>query len=165
MKVLAFDVAKRKTGWALQPFPGRWETGIVDVADARALAAVIARAQAVGVEKAVLEDCYLDRGNVRTLKALQAAQTRIRVACEMAGLDVELVYAQTWQAAYSITGRRPDRKLGAQRVAHALGAGALTEDEADAVCLADYAERVGRQQELTLCGPRGGKLRARKRRA
>ncbi len=43
-----------------------------------------------------------------------------------------------------------------------LWAYALTEDEADAVCLADYAEHVGRQEELQLRGPRGGKLRMRR---
>lgn len=163
MKVIGFDTAKRKTGWAYSPFPKHWETGIVEVADSKALNEVIAQAKAAGVTRAALEDCYLGNhtaANVRTLKALQEAQTRIKVACEMAGLDVELVYAQTWQSAYGITGKRKERKLGAQRVAHALGAGALTEDEADAVCLADYAERVGRQQELVLRGPRGGKLRA-----
>jgi len=165
VKVIGFDAAKRKTGWAYSPIPRHWETGIVEVADSKALNAVIAQAKAAGVTRAALEDCYLGNhtaANVRTLKALQEAQTRIRVACEQAGLDVELVYAQTWQSAYNITGKRPDRKLGAQRVAHALGAGALTEDEADAVCLADYAERVGRQEELALRGPRGGKLRVRR---
>lgn len=165
MKVLGFDVAKRKTGWAYSPIPRHWETGIVEVADTAALNEVIAQAKAAGVTHAALEDCYLSQGsqrNVSMLKALQEAQTRIRVACEMAGLEVELVYAQTWQSAYGITGKRKERKLGAQRVAHALGAGALTEDEADAVCLADYAERVGRQEELALRGPRGGKLRVRR---
>lgn len=166
MKVLGFDVAKRKTGWAYSPFPQHWETGIVEVADTAALNEVIAQAKAAGVTRAALEDCYLGNhtaANVRTLKALQEAQTRIRVACEMAGLPVELVYAQTWQAAYNITGKRKDRKLGAQRVAHALGAGALTEDEADAVCLAEYATRTGRQEELALCGPRGGTFRCKRR--
>jgi hypothetical protein len=152
-KVIGFDTAKRKTGWAFSPFPRVWETGIVDVADSKMLAAVLSRAKAAGVTKAAIENCYLDtttddkqraRANVRTLKALQEAQTRIRVACEMAGLKVVLVYAQTWQSAYSITGKRPDRKLGAQRVAHALGASQLTDDEADAVCLADYAAAAAR---------------------
>jgi hypothetical protein len=165
MKTIAFDAAKRRTGWAFAQAPGVWQTGIVHVADAQALGAILARAKAAGVTRAVIENCYLSQGdkrNVYTLKTLQEAQTRIRVACELAGLDVDLVYAQTWQAAYGIGGKRPDRKLGAQRVAHALGAGALSEDEADAVCLADYAERVGRQEELQLRGPRGGKLRIRR---
>lgn len=166
MKVIGFDTAKRRTGWAYSPIPRHWETGIVEVANTKSLNEVVAKAKASGVTHAALEDCYLSQGsqrNVSMLKALQEAQTRIRVACEMAGLEVELVYAQTWQSAYRISGIRKDRKLGAQRVAHALGAGALTEDEADAVCLADYAERVARQQELVLRGPRGGKLRAGRR--
>lgn len=166
MKFIGFDAARRRTGWAFVRCPGVWDTGIVNVADAQGLGAIIARAKAAGVTRAVIENCYLGQGskrNVYTLKTLQEAQTRIRVACEMAGIPVELVYAQTWQAAYNITGKRKDRKLGAQRVAHALGAGALTEDEADAVCLAEYATRTGRQEELALCGPRGGTFRCKRR--
>ena len=168
MKVIAFDAARRKTGYAYIRGRGSthsWVTGVVDVADTAALAGIIEDANAIGVTKAVIENCYLSDGhkrNVYTLKTLQEAQTRIRVACEMAGLDVELVYAQTWQSAYGISGPRPDRKLGAQRVARALGAGDITDDEADAVCLCDYAERIGKQAELALCGPRGGKLRQRR---
>lgn len=165
MKFIGFDAAKKRTGWAYSPRARVWSTGIIDVTDGAALAEILDAAKWHGVSRAVIENCYLSQGskrNVYTLKTLQEAQTRIRVACEMAGLPVDLVYAQTWQAAFGITGKRADRKLGAQRVAHALGAGALTEDEADAVCLADYAEHVGRQEELQLRGPRGGKLRMRR---
>ena len=164
MKFIGFDAALRKTGWAYSPRPGVWNTGIVDVTDGDALAGIIAAAKRDGVARAVIENCYLGPAwNVRALKALQEAQTRIKVACEMAGVMPELIYAQTWQAAFGLTGKRPDRKLGAQRVARALGAGDLTEDEADAVCLADYATRAGRQEELALCGPRGGTFRYRRK--
>jgi|GEM_PF-5876398 Holliday junction resolvasome RuvABC endonuclease subunit len=165
MTHIAFDASRRRTGYAY--VAGRtthyWVTGIVDVQDGPALAAVLREALYAGVTAAAIEDCYLGpAGNVRALKALQEAQTRISVACEMAGLPVLLVYAQTWQSAFAITGKRPERKLGAQRVALALGAGNLSEDEADAVCLAEYATRAGRQEELELRGPRGGQLRFRK---
>lgn len=159
MKTIAFDAAKKRTGWAYSPRPRVWSTGIVDVTDGAAIAEILDAAKWHGVSRAVIENCYLGpEGNVRVLKALQEAQTRIRVACEMAGLPVELVYAQTWQAAFGIGGKRAERKLGAQRVAQALcpGMRGLSEDEADAVCLAEYATRTGRQEELTLCGPRGG---------
>ena len=163
MKVIAFDTAKRKTGWAYKALDGRWETGVVCVADTGALVDVVKRAQAEGVTHAALEDCYLAKGNVATLKALAAAQGAISTVCKVAGLTVlKPIHAQTWQSAFGITGKRDDRKFGAQRVAHALGASRITDDEADAVCLCDYAERVGEQQELELRGPRGGKLRARK---
>ena len=162
MSFIAFDAAKKKTGWAFRD-GAQWHAGIVDVSDARALADVLARAICAGVKFAVIENCYLGK-NVHTLKTLQEAQTRIRVACEMAGLDVDLVYAHTWQAAYGITGKRDDRKLGAMRIARTLGADVATEDEADAACLCDYAERIGKQAELELRGPRGGKLRMKKAR-
>ncbi len=158
MTILAFDAAKRRTGYAFSTTDG-WITGVVDVADTKALGAIIEAAKATGVTRAVIENCYMG-SNVRTLKALQEAQTRIKVACEMAGLGVELVYAQTWQSAYGISGQRKDRKLGAKRVASMLGAGNVSEDEADAVCLADYAERVGLQEELALSGKRGKARRA-----
>ena len=151
MTVIAFDAAKKRTGYAYTGGRGTthwWITGVIDVADTAALAGVIDDAKHEGVTRAVIENCYLG-ANVHTLKALQEAQTRIRLACEMAGLPVVLVYASTWQAAYGITGPSADRKLGARRVANMLGApDGLSQDEYDAVCLCDYAMLNARELEV-----------------
>ena len=152
MSFIAFDAAKRRTGYAY--VGGRhtthwWITGVIDVANTAELAKVIDRAKREGVTRAAIENCYHGR-NVHTTKALQEAQTRIRVACEMAGLPVALIYASTWQAAYGITGPSADRKLGAKRIALMLGASdGLSQDEYDAVCLCDYATLNARELEVT----------------
>lgn len=159
-RFIAFDAAKRRTGWAYW-HPGRgnekvWMTGVVAPADTAKLMAVVRLALDDGIDDAVIENCFLGR-NFQTSKTLQAAQTRIAVACEAYGLEVTLVYPQTWQAAFGITGLSPDRKAGAKRVARLLGAhDGVTEDEADAICLCEYMEKTGRQVELALAGPRGG---------
>lgn len=138
---LAFDAAKRRTGWAYGA-PGRWTTGLIDVLDTPALDTLIATVAKLGIRHATVENCYLG-GNVVTLKALQEAQTRIVTACERQGLAVDLVYAQTWQSDLGLTGPSEDRKLGAMRIARLLGYTGKSQDEADAVCLCDYAQRAG----------------------
>jgi len=50
-----------------------------------------------------------------------------------------------WQASYDITGERKERKLGARRVARMIcGYEPKTQDECDAVCIADYGEAYER---------------------
>jgi hypothetical protein len=168
MKYIAFDAAKKRTGWAYRGVNVPWVTGVVCPDDTVRLGEIIAAAKRAGVVAAVIENCYLgarndEKRNIHTLKMLQDAQTRIVLACEMNGLNEpkpKLVYPVTWQAAFQIGGRRDDRKLGARRVAKDLGAPELVfDDEADAVCRCVYAESLGRQDELALCGPRGGKFR------
>ena len=148
--IIAFDAAKRKTGWAFR-IGNQWITGIVSPQNTEKLRAVIDLAKSHGATAAVIEDCYCGV-NVRTIKALQDAQTRICVFCELAGLAVTLVYPATWHSAYGIHGKSVDCKRAAQLIASRLGAPNVTEDEADAVCLADYAERIGKQQELVKRG-------------
>lgn len=162
MKFVAFDTAIHKTGVAYRDRDGRWTTSVVEARDTAALALVLDQAKAAGVDAAVVEDCYLHtndrRGNVVTLKRLQEAQTRIVVACEMVGLDpIQLVQPNVWQGAFKIGGDRERRKAGAAWVARTLGASPDSgQDEADAVCLCEYAQSMARQMELTT-KTRGGK--------
>lgn len=162
--IIAFDAAKRTTGWAYRKQtpgkPPQWITGTLSPRDTQTLIGVVQSAVLAGCSKTVIENCYLGKsGNVHVVKMLQEAQTRIRMACESAGLPVELIYPQTWQSAYGIVGCSQDRKRGAYRVATMLGADSkITNDEADAVCLCDFATRKGHQDELALVGPRGGKM-------
>lgn len=139
--IIAFDAAKKKTGWAMK-IDGQWWTGVLSPQDTKKLQYLINWAVSHGATAAVIEDCYCGV-NVRTTKALQDAQTRIRVFCELAGLAVTLVYPATWHSAYGIKGKSADCKRAALLIASRLGAPNVTEDEADAVCLADYAERIG----------------------
>lgn len=150
---IAFDAAKRKTGWAFKGSSAHsWQTGVLAPANTAELISVVAGAFRFGVRHAVIENCYLGKQerNVRTLKALQEAQTRIRVVCEMYRLSVELVYPSEWQSAFTIVGPRDTRKQLSQRVAAMLGAIVTTDDEADAVCLCEYATRRSGQYYLDL---------------
>lgn len=157
MSWIAFDAAKRCTGWAFRDRAGAWITGVVKPADTETLREVFVAALSNGVTHAVIEECFMGR-NVHTLKTLQEAQTRITMMCEWYGLPVTLVYPATWQAAYGIGGTRWERKLGALRVAKLLGCETENRDIADAVCLCEYQTKHGQQMELELRGPRGGKL-------
>lgn len=157
MSWIAFDAAKRCTGWAFRDRSGAWITGVVEPANTGALRLVFVRAIEHGVTHAVIENCFMGR-NVHTLKTLQEAQTRITLMCEWYGLPVTLVYPATWQAAFGIGGDSADRKAGALRVANWLGCETKSPDIADAVCLCDYQTKHGQQMELELRGPRGGKM-------
>ena len=143
MSAIGFDTASR-TGWAYRDRSGLWRVGVCDPTRTLGLQAIIGDAKRCGCTIAAVEDCYLGK-NVRTLKKLQDAQTRIVLACEAHGLDVRLIPPQEWQADLGLTGDRDDRKFGAMRIAKILLGKQkiqLTQDMADAVCIADYAERI-----------------------
>ena len=160
MKFIAFDTALRKTGVAYQTLDGHWATAVVDVRDNAALALLLAEAKAEAVTGAVIEDCFFGV-NVLTLKRLLEGQTRIRVLCELAGFEViELIQPSTWQSAFRIGGDRQSRKVGARYVAKMSGYTGTSEDEADAVCLCEFAQSRSRQTELVLTRPRRTATRA-----
>jgi len=146
--IIAFDTAL-KTGWAYQNSSGAWRIGVVNPRRTLALNGVIAEARDTGCRLAAIEDCYLGHGNVHTLKVLQDCQTRIQCACEAHGLAVRLVPAQEWQSDLGLTGTREDRKYGAMRIARMLtGSTKLTQDMADAVCIADYMSRLPGEESI-----------------
>lgn len=158
MKWIGFDTAQQRTGYAYQ-VGKQWVTGVFKPRDTARLVSIINSAIAQGITHAAVEDPYLGQ-NVKTLKALQEATVRVVVRCEDAGLDVERYSAQTWQSGFSLAGKRDKRKDGSKRVAIMLGAPeGISEDEADAVCLCEYARCHGRQLGLMLMGPRGGKMK------
>lgn len=152
MNVIAFDPAK-KTGWAFRDpsgglsrdIRGIWRTGVCDPKKPLAVHAIIEAAKNAGCTAAALEDCYLSNahGNVLTLKRLQESQTRIACICELNDLQVMMISPSTWQADYGLRGNREDIKIGAARIARMLTGRKLdTQDECDAVCIADYARRL-----------------------
>lgn len=162
MSTLAFDPAK-KTGYAFRA--GRlWHTGVVDPRNHAAVLGVCKQAILAGVKLALIEDCYVSQkapepdpvtgkraaggGNVKTLKSLQDKQTRVTVACELAGLQTELTYPVSWQSAFNIRGKREERKRHAKLIAERIAGRKLTQDEADAVLIAEYGNTRARQLEL-----------------
>lgn len=143
---IGLDVARRATGFAFRGAAGRWYFGVVRDLDPEALRRCIEAARANGVMAAVIEDCYCG-ANVRTALALKEAQTVVRMTCEAHGLTTSLVPAQTWQSAFGIGGKRSERKAGARRVAQLLGAAVESQDAADAVCIAEHADRLAETQD------------------
>jgi len=137
-RYIAFDSATT-TGFAYRS-GDIWVTGVFNPRDKARMRGVIAEAMQCGVECAVIEDCYKSP-SVRTLKVLQDCTTRIAVCCEDFGLYVGYCYPSTWQSACGLKGKRDELKKGAKKLAEILGAVRVTQDEADAVCLCDYAER------------------------
>ena len=148
---IGFDVAVRVTGFAFRSAAGRWYSGVVRDLDPEALRHCIEAARACGVTAAAIEDCYCGQ-NVKTALALKEAQTVVRLTCERYGLTTSLVLAQRWQSAFGIGGKRPERKAGARRVAQLLGAVVTCQDAADAVCIAEYADRLAQTQDRSRPG-------------
>jgi hypothetical protein len=143
MSCIGFDPAT-VTGYAYRDPCDVWVSGTLDVKDTNRLSEVLCDAKNAGATCAYLEDCYL-QNNVRTLKILQDIQTRIVVACEAADIPHHIIVPSEWQASYDITGERKERKLGARRVARMIcGYEPKTQDECDAVCIADYGEAYER---------------------
>ena len=144
--IIAFDAATN-TGWAFRygpgPCKGEWNTGVVKPRAWKTLDALLLKAQSHGVTEAVIEDCYLGV-NPQTHKVLAIMQGLIIAACDRAGLPYEVIPAATWHDDLRLTGPREDCKRGAMLIATKyLGASkGITQDEADAVCLCDMAERT-----------------------
>ena len=143
--VIGFDPAT-VTGYAYRDSHGEWVTGVTNVKDKAALALLLSWAKAAGVTTTYIEDCYY-QNNPRTLKVLQDIQTRIVVACEAADIQTHIIMPSEWQSSYRINGTRTDRKRGARAIARILCGGDTepkSQDECDAVCIADYGERKER---------------------
>jgi len=139
LNVIAFDAARRCTGYAYKNQAGGWVTGTFNIFEHDKIIRVIKEACMDGVTHAAIEDCYL-KNSVSTLKALQDAQSRIAQRCEDAGLLWTPIKAITWQSAYGISAKHGDTKIQAAKMVRLMGAGPYkTTDENDAVILCDYA--------------------------
>lgn len=150
MNVLAFDPAKR-TGWAYTRTDGEWVCGTVDPDDAKAVVGVVSRAVSVCARLAVLESTYL-AVNPATRSRLDEIRGQLRGMCMQYGMEVENVAPNTWKAAMlRVNGRMPKgrkaQKEQAMAVARALGAEPRNADEADAVCLCEWARRMKREDK------------------
>ena len=140
MKIIAFDAAHKRTGYAYRNGT-RWVYGVFPIWDCGLIADVISAAVADHVTHAVIEDPYCGM-SVTTLKSLQDAASRIAQRCEDAGLLWAPIKAAEWHSAQGCTGKGKETKIKSMALARHLDAPPyLKEDEADAVCLCDYAER------------------------
>ena len=149
MNVIGIDPSLMRTGWAYVAGTGAthyWLLGSCRGDDYEAMRAVLWEAAAFGVTHAAIEDVYLGR-NFRTAATLAEVRGGIKAACAAAGIEVRDVAAMTWKAGMlTMNGRLPqgrkEQKAAAVTVARACGANPRNSDEADAVCIADYARRA-----------------------
>ena len=140
MKVIAFDAARKSTGYAYRNGT-IWVTGTFAIHEYARIIDVIKHARMDGCTHAVIEEPFCGP-SIGVLKALQDAFSRIAMYCEGAGLVWAPVCAITWQSACGITRKRGDTKAQAAKIAQMIGAEPhLSADENDAVLLADFAER------------------------
>jgi len=135
---IGFDPAT-VTGWAYRTRAGLWVNGVFRLEKIAQLPSILIAAKAEGITHAVIEDCYSHK-NIATLKKLMEVQTRIRVACELAWITISLVYPSMWQSAWNLDKR--ETKAGSAKVARLLGAVFRKPDEADAVCIAEFGNRL-----------------------
>ena len=149
MSTLGLDPAK-KTGWAYRD-GDYWRFGTLDPTDRDAVIDVVWAAKKAGCTHAYVEDCHVPgHGNIRTVKSLQESQTRLVVACEMAGLRVVKVQPATWRQGFSLTGKRAELKRAAKIIAQQLGAPIKTNDEAEAVLISEYGSCAVRRERLAM---------------
>jgi len=150
MSAIGFDPAT-VTGWAFIDKDGDWVTGTIDVKNASSVSYILRIAKQRGITCAYVEDCYF-QANAKTLKLLQDKQTRIMVACEEYKLPVTIIMPSVWQGAWDLLGGKPARteiKKRARVVAEQIAGRKLkTQDECDAVCIAEYGNSIERQGGL-----------------
>jgi len=152
MTVIGIDPAKR-TGYAYRDDTGEWCSGTVDPDDREALRRILQSAMKCGCTVAAIEDCYLDK-NAATFKKLAVIQGRIIAECISVGLKYKTINPTKWKRAMLTTGgwfpkRRQDQKTLARWVAiHLFHATPKNYDEADAICICEYATRTPLELEL-----------------
>lgn len=139
-KVIAFDAARRCTGYAYRNGKA-WKTGVFAIHEYAKITAVIRDACIDGCTHAAIEEPFCGR-NISTLKSLQDAFSRIAMYCEGAGLVWAPVRAITWQSSCGISAKCGDTKTQAAAIARLIGAEQyLSADENDAILMCDFAER------------------------
>ena len=151
-RIVGVDAASR-TGYAFRTESG-WTTGRLDPLKSSAVAAMLRKALAAGVDEVVIEDCYLAK-NVAVTISLARIQGRIMAVAEALGLPCRLVSPKTWKAKMlrGIRGR-DEQKKASLSAAWKLGANVTNDDEADAVCLCAFAEGTGARPEQAKLGYR-----------
>jgi len=158
------------TGWAFRDSAGAWQNGTLAPENFAAVDHVLVSARAAGVTVAAIESPFLGK-NVQTLRVLSEIRGRLISACERQGLTIRNVAPLQWKSAMIMTPAgmpqgREAQKRAAIAKAKALGASVNGDDQADAVCLCEYANFAGQQENFDLQPgrkPNLGKCTERKR--
>ncbi|GAF89770.1 unnamed protein product [marine sediment metagenome] len=150
---IGIDPSTKSTGYAYRDVATRdWVLGSVP---ADQMPCVLEQAARDGVTHALIEDVYVDRRNFATSLLLKEVQTRIVVQLE--NLHVEPMWEDkkgvvrytvpilTWkhgmleENGVLVKGRDPQKARAVWVAKYALGAGVANDDEADAVCICEFA--------------------------
>lgn len=150
MLVIGIDAATQITGWAVvQPGPGVPKLVASGIVTGTRAADIVALTKVWGlkVDAAAVEEPYLDpTKGVATMRKLAGSTERWLMAWELAGVPCRAVRAQEWQSGVltGLTGPRANRatrKRAAGIWTRSQFGLALTEDIADAACLAFWEGR------------------------
>lgn len=144
--MIAFDAATQ-SGYAYKS-NGQWRIGTIDPRKGDVLLRVLAEARTAGVTECAIENCYHGKNALTTI-TLARIQGRIEAACERVGIAWHYVHPMTWKSAQLAGARvRADQKTASIRMARMLGALPANDDEADAVCICDYATANARYRKM-----------------
>ncbi len=143
--ILAIDPAT-KTGWAFK-YKDYWMCNTVLASNARLRAEILGHARLAGCTHVICEDQHLEQ-NPATFKFLIELRKDWEWECKNAGMIVlPPVLATVWQKAMLNIGGQAcpvgETKKASIAVARMLGADPKDDNQADAVCIAEYAARMG----------------------
>lgn len=149
MNVIGIDPSLRRTGWAYIAWRGAtryWVCGTFRGDDHDAATEVLARAAQSGVTHAAIETVYLGR-NFKTVTTLSEVIGSIKSWCWGAKIQTMDAPAMKWKSAMLTMGGclpqgRKEQKAASMKVARMLMASPANNDEADAVCIAAWAQRM-----------------------
>ena len=148
MRILAFDQATLKTGYALFDGEDMVEHGVLERGkkefkdtDTRCRAMALAIDEMIR-EKApdivIIEDVVFQHNNPKTLIQLARIQGEVIGYCDMAEVPIHIMPAVTWRKALGFKPNQPRIDLKAEAQQFVLDTFDLfvTDDEADAICMA-----------------------------
>lgn len=147
MRILAFDQATLKTGYALFDGEDMVEHGVLKVKRKDYVSTDLrCRAMALAIDEmirerhpdlVVIEDVVLQK-NPKVLIQLSRIQGEIIGYCDMMDMPIEIMSTSTWRTALGFRPNQPRIDLKAEAQQFVLDTFDLfvTDDEADAICMA-----------------------------
>lgn len=153
MKILALDQASQTSGFAIIENESLLESGTFTVTGSlpQRLTKIRKKVQELiqlnNINKVVLEDIQLERGNVVTYRALAEVIGVLQELLVELKIPHEFAAASSWRSRLRIKGTdRPTQKKNTQKFVKDTYNKDCSEDEADAICIGTY---YFKEQEMT----------------
>jgi hypothetical protein len=148
---LAFDQSTADTGWAYRPFDSkRYTSGVIDMRKETGISEVLrvlVGARVDGIYDVMLEDVYHDpKKGIRTFRVLIETLAMFKGLALGEGFNVTTVLASVWksdmlsQGGYLPPKRKEQKDLAVWLAQNEFGMQGKSEDEAEALCIAAWAD-------------------------